>query len=95
MLTIKNYDKLNDNLLTEGWEVDYCKERQNHYKIVVKHPNHIKVINLLRTKQAVGNGTTSYFFYYAGHKTNQCVSRDYIEDMSRMLFVLSTLVKTL
>jgi hypothetical protein len=97
MITIKNYDKLNGNILTEGWRVDYCEEYSQVYAIYLKnpanfHPNHVKRVDFWRTKTKLGNGEWKYFLRYNGEKIGVCA--DNINSKSKMIDVISNLIKT-
>ena len=96
MLTIENIDKLVNQKIWDGWEVnDIYKGDHNDtyiFELVKRKPlpmhNGLCTIMLERTghrgSDNVNNGKV-YFFIYNSQRTNVCASADWLADKDNMI----------
>ena len=96
MLTIENVDKLVNQKIWDGWEVnDIYKGDHNDtyiFELVKRKPlpmhNGLCTIMLERTghrgSDNVNNGKV-YFFIYNSQRTNVCASADWLADKDNMI----------
>ena len=96
MLTIVNIDKLVNQKIWDGWEVNdiYKGDHNNTYifELVKRKPlpmhNGLCTIMLERTghrgSDNVNNGKV-YFFIYNSQRTNVCASADWLADKDNMI----------
>ena len=96
MLTIKNIDKLVNQKIWDGWEVnDIYKGGHNDtyiFELVKRKPlpmhNGLCTIMLERTghsgSDTINNGKV-YFFIYNSQRTNVCASADWLADKDNMI----------
>ena len=103
MLTIENVDKLVNQKIWDGWEVnDIYKGDHNDtyiFELVKRKPlpmhNGLCTIMLERTghrgSDNVNNGKV-YFFIYNSQRTNVCASADWLADKDNMIAKLEYLL---
>ena len=96
MLTIVNINKLVNQPIWDGWEVnDIYKGDHNDtyiFELVKRKPlpmhNGLCTIMLERTghrgSDTINNGKV-YFFIYNSHRTNVCASADWLADKDNMI----------
>jgi hypothetical protein len=91
MLKLQNHYKLcNKPVGVNGWRVDFCGERTQHYEIKLEH-DHLSSIKvyLQRQKSLHIGGRSVYRFYDENFKaTIQSVTADYIVDINNLLKTL-------
>ena len=94
MLTIENIDKLVNQPIWDGWEVnDIYKGDHNDtyiFELVKRKPlpmhNGLCTIMLERTGHKIfGQPGLSYFFIFDSQRTNVCASADWLADKDNMI----------
>ena len=93
MLTIVNIDKLVNQKIWDGWEVnDIYKGDHNDtyiFELVKRKPlpmhNGLCTIMLERTGHRGSNNGKVYFFIHNSQRTNVCASADWLADKDNMI----------
>jgi hypothetical protein len=91
MLKIQNHYKLcNKPVGVKGWEVEFCRERPEHYEIKLEHDHLSSVkVYLQRQKSLHIGGRSVYRICDENFKaTIQSVTADYIVDINNLLKTL-------